>query len=199
MTRAASERIHRFAIEWAAAHGRRKVSCVHKANLLRQSDGLFLQTFREVAQEMEKDAPVPLITDDVHVDAVAALMVTHPGEVDVLVTPNLYGDILSDLAAGLVGGLGFAPSACLGERNALFEPVHGSAPAIAGQGIANPVACMLSAAMMLEHLGNASAATRLEAAVVGVLEAGHCTADAGGELSTLAFADEVKRLVENDV
>ena len=131
-------------------------------------------------------------------DAVAALMATHPGEVDVLVTPNLYGDILSDLAAGLVGGLGFAPSACLGERHALFEPVHGSAPAISGQGIANPVACLLSAVMMLEHLGNASEATRLEAAVVGALEAGHCTVDAGGELSTLGFACEVRKLVETD-
>ncbi|MCK4970150.1 MAG: isocitrate/isopropylmalate dehydrogenase family protein, partial [Thermoplasmata archaeon] len=124
ITRKASERIHRFAFEWARAHGRTKVTCVHKANLLRRSDGLFLETFEEVARDVAAD----IEWSDMHVDAMAAAMVTDPGSQDVLVTPNLYGDILSDLAAGLCGGLGLAPSGSYGEGGALFEPVHGSAP-----------------------------------------------------------------------
>ena len=188
ITRTASERIHRFAFEWARAHGRRKVTCVHKANLLRRSDGLFLETFEKVAREVAGD----IEWSDMHVDAMAAAMVTDPGSQDVLATPNLYGDILSDLAAGLCGGLGLAPSGSYGEGGALFEPVHGSAPDIAGQGIADPVACMLSGVMMLDHLGHPEAARRLEGAVLDALASGVSTPDLGGEHSTLGFAEEVR-------
>lgn len=188
ITRKASERVHRFAFEWARAHGRTKVTCVHKANLLRRSDGLFLETFEEVARDVAAD----IEWSDMHVDAMAAAMVTDPGSQDVLVTPNLYGDILSDLAAGLCGGLGLAPSGSYGEGGALFEPVHGSAPDIAGQGIADPVACMLSGVMMLDHLGHPEAARRLEGAVLDALTSGVSTPDLGGEHTTLGFAEEVR-------
>ncbi len=188
ITRKASERVHRFAFEWARAHGRTKVTCVHKANLLRRSDGLFLETFEEVARDIAAD----IEWSDMHVDAMAAAMVTDPGSQDVLVTPNLYGDILSDLAAGLCGGLGLAPSGSYGEDGALFEPVHGSAPDIAGQGIADPVACMLSGVMMLDHLGHPEAARRLEGAVLDALASGVSTPDLGGEHGTLGFAEEVR-------
>jgi len=188
ITRKASERIHQFAFEWARAHGRRKVTCVHKANLLRKSDGLFLETFKEVAGEVAGDIEI----SDMHVDAMAAAMVTNPWSQDVLVTPNLYGDILSDLAAGLCGGLGLAPSGSYGEGGALFEPVHGSAPDIAGKGIADPVACILSGVMMLEHLGHSGKARRLEEAVLDALASGVSTPELGGEYSTLGFAEEIR-------
>jgi len=189
ITRRASERISTFAFDWAARHGRGKVTCVHKANVLRRSDGLFLRTFREVAAS----APAGIAHDDAHVDTAAAMMVQSPGSFDVIVTSNLFGDILSDLAAGLVGGLGFAPSANIGERHALFEPVHGSAPGIAGRGVANPTAAILSAAMMLDHLGHAAEAERVERAVTAALRAGAATRDAGGRHSTMGFAKAVRR------
>ena len=188
ITRRASERIHKFAFDWAARHGRRKVTCVHKANVLRMSDGLFLRTFQEIAAS----APPGIARDDVHVDTAAAMMVQEPASFDVIVTSNLFGDILSDLAAGLVGGLGFAPSANIGERHALFEPVHGSAPGIAGRGVANPTAAILSAAMMLDHLGHAAEARRVERAVTAALRAGVATRDAGGRHSTMGFARAVR-------
>jgi len=188
ITRKACERIHRYAFEWARTHGRRKVTCVHKANLLRRSDGLLLETFKEVAAEVAGD----IECTDMHVDAMAAAMVTDPGSQDVLVTPNLYGDILSDLAAGICGGLGLAPSGSYGDGGALFEPVHGSAPDIAGLGIADPVACMLSGAMMLDHLGHPVEARRLETAVLATLDSGVSTPDLGGVHSTIGFAEEVR-------
>jgi len=192
ITRRASERITRFAFEWAARHDRGKVTCVHKANVLRRSDGLFLRTFQEVAAS----APPGIAHDDAHVDTVAAMMVQEPTAFDVIVTSNLFGDILSDLAAGLVGGLGFAPSANIGERHALFEPVHGSAPGIAGRGVANPTAAILSAAMMLDHLGHSAEAKRVERAVTATLRAGVATRDAGGRHSTMGFARAVRRSLE---
>jgi len=194
VTRLASARIHAFALEWAAAHGRRRVTCVHKANVLRRSDGLFLEAFREAAAS----APGDIIVDDMHVDATAERMVVSPASLDVIVTTNLFGDILSDLAAGLVGGLGFAPSANIGADHALFEPVHGTAPGIAGRGIANPTAAMLSVAMMLEHLGHGAEARRLERAVVATLRAGIATRDAGGRHGTRGFARAVKQRLARD-
>ena len=192
VTRLASGRIHAFAFAWAAAHGRGRVTCVHKANVLRRSDGLFLEAFREAAAS----APGGIIANDMHIDAAAERMVVSPASLDVIVTTNLFGDILSDLAAGLVGGLGFAPSANIGDDRALFEPVHGTAPGIAGRGIANPTAAILSAAMMLDYLGNGVEARRLERAVVATLRAGISTRDAGGRHGTRGFARAVKQRLD---
>ena len=189
ITEAGTERTVRFAARLAIERERRKVTCVHKANLLRMSDGLFLECFRRVMEEEAPDLPV----SDMHVDATAAAMVSDPSSLDVLVAPNMYGDILSDLAAALTGGLGLAPSACFGEGTPLFEPVHGSAPGIAGKGVANPIGCMLSAAMMLEHLGHHLEAANLVSAVVGTVKAGVLTPDLGGQATTLGFADEVRK------
>ncbi len=189
VTRLASGRIHAFALDWAAKHGRGRVTCVHKANVLRLSDGLFLELFREAAAS----ASDRIVVDDMHVDAAAERMVVDPASLDVIVTTNLFGDILSDLAAGLIGGLGFAPSANIGEGHALFEPVHGTAPGIAGRGIANPTAAILSAAMMLDYLGHGDEAGRLEAAVVATLRAGIATRDAGGRHGTKGFAHAVEQ------
>jgi methanogen homoisocitrate dehydrogenase len=194
VTRRASERVHTFAFAWARSHGRRKVTCVHKANVLRASDGLFLSVFREVAA----GAADGLGHDDMHVDAAAERMVRDPGFLDVMVTTNMFGDILSDLAAGLVGGLGFAPSANLGDRHALFEPVHGSAPDIAGRGMANPTAAILSVAMMLEHMGRAREAAAVEGAVVRTLRSGVATRDAGGRHGTQGFARAVADRLDID-
>jgi isopropylmalate/isohomocitrate dehydrogenase-like protein len=187
VTLAGTERLVRFAARLAVERERSSVMCVHKANLLRRSDGLFLKTFRRV---MEEEAP-GLGISDMHVDAVAATMVSDPEGLDVLVTPNMYGDILSDLAAALTGGLGLAPSASFGEGTPLFEPVHGSAPDIAGKGVANPVGCMLSAAMMLEHLDHEVQAAKMVEAVVETLKAGVLTPDLGGDATTLGFAGQV--------
>jgi isocitrate/isopropylmalate dehydrogenase len=173
----------------AKDRGRELVTCVHKANLLRRSDGLFLSTFRRV---MAEEAPGVRVSD-MHVDAAAAALVSEPGSLDVLVTPNMYGDILSDLAAALAGGLGLAPSGSYGTGTPLFEPVHGSAPDIAGKGIANPIGCMLSAAMMLEQLGSREEADRLYLAVESSLRARVLTPDLGGKATTMAFAEEVRR------
>ena len=185
ITRRGSERVTRFALEYAKARGRRRVTCLHKANVLRKSDGLFRTVFREQA------AAFPDVkADEMLLDNAALQLVLRPEQFDVLVTMNLYGDVLSDEMAGLVGGLGFAPSGSFGPRAALFEPVHGSAPDIAGQGVANPCGAILSAAMMLEHLGLPREAARLEAAVRAALAKGR-TRDAGGDLSTGDFTSLV--------
>lgn len=173
ITRRASERIVRFAFEYARAHGRRKVTAVHKANILKVTDGLFLRVAQEVA-EGYPDIPF----EDRIVDAMCMQLVQRPQEYDVLVMPNLYGDILSDLCAGLVGGLGVSPGANIGETMAVFEPVHGSAPKYAGQNKVNPTATILSGALMLRHLGEVAAAERIEAAVEAVIGEGrHVTYD----------------------
>lgn len=167
ITRRASERVVRFAFQYAQDHGRRKVTAVHKANILKLTDGLFLKVAREVA----KDYP-DIEFEDRLVDNMCMQLVRKPELYDVLVMPNLYGDILSDLAAGLVGGLGVVPSANIGDHLAVFEPVHGSAPKYAGQDKMNPTAAILSAALMLHHLGEGEAAARIEKAVAMVIAQG---------------------------
>ena len=174
ISKAASERIVRFAFDYARRHGRRKVTAVHKANIMKHTDGLFLRAAREVAAERAEDAAF----EERIVDAFCMNMVMDPALFDVVVFPNLYGDIASDLAAGLVGGLGIAPGANIGDEYAVFEAVHGSAPDIAGQDKANPTAQILSAAMMLDYLGEAEAAERIRRAVRAVYaEGAHLTAD----------------------
>lgn len=169
-----SDRIVRYAFEYAQKHGRAKVTAAHKANIMKHSDGLFLREARKIAEDY-KDA---VVFDDRIIDAFCMNMVIDPSQFDVVVFPNLYGDIASDLAAGLVGGLGIAPGANIGEEYAVFEAVHGSAPDIAGQDKANPTAEILSAAMMLDHLGELDAAERIRRAVREVYSQGaHLTAD----------------------
>jgi len=187
ITREASERIVRYAFEYARRTGKSKVSAVHKANVLDYTDDVFLEAARDVA----KDYP-GIAYEEVIVDACAMKLVLSPQQFQVIVTTNMFGDILSDEAAGLVGGLGMAPSGNVGDELCIFEPVHGSAPDIAGKGIANPVATILSAAMMLEWLGEKEAADRLEAAVLKVLEEGEVrTPDLGGANTTDDVADAV--------
>jgi len=187
ITREASERIVRYAFEYARRNGKSKVSAVHKANVLDYTDDVFLEAARDVA----KDYP-GIAYEEVIVDACAMKLVLSPQQFQVIVTTNMFGDILSDEAAGLVGGLGMAPSGNVGDELCIFEPVHGSAPDIAGKGIANPVATILSAAMMLEWLGEKEAADRLEAAVLKVLEEGEVrTPDLGGVNTTDDVADAV--------
>jgi len=188
ITRAASERIARFAFEYAVANGRRKVTAVHKANIMKLSDGLFLEACTTVAQGYAGRVEF----EDRIVDNMCMQLVQKPELYDVLVLPNLYGDIVSDLAAGLVGGLGVAPGANIGEDGAVFEPVHGSAPKYAGQNKANPTALILSGALMLRHLGYAAAGERLEGAVRAVIAEGRTTtSDLGGTAGTSQFADAV--------
>ncbi len=187
ITREASERIVRYAFEYARRNGKSKVSAVHKANVLDYTDDVFLEAARDVA----KDYP-GIAYEEVIVDACAMKLVLSPQQFQVIVTTNMFGDILSDEAAGLVGGLGMAPSGNVGDELCIFEPVHGSAPDIAGKGIANPVATILSAAMMLEWLGEKEAADRVEAAVLKVLEEGAVrTPDLGGANTTDDVADAV--------
>src|SRR3989449_5264007 len=188
ITRAASERIARFAFEYAVANGRRKVTAVHKANIMKLSDGLFLESCRTVAAGYEGRIEF----EDRIVDNMCMQLVQKPDLYDVLVLPNLYGDIVSDLAAGLVGGLGVAPGANIGEHAAVFEAVHGSAPKYAGQNRANPTALILSGALMLRHLGETAAADRVESAVRAVIADGRTlTQDMGGSAGTRAFADAI--------
>ena len=192
ITRTASERIARCAFGWARRNGRHKVTAVHKANIMKLGDGLFLRCCREVA----KDYP-DLDYKELIVDNAAMQMVTRPESFDVLVMPNLYGDIISDLAAGLVGGLGIVPGANLGANHAVFEAVHGSAPDLAGKDLANPTALMQSAALMLNHLGEAQAAKRLQSAVEWVYAEGrHLTPDVGGTGTTSGFTDAVVRRIQ---
>ena len=164
VTRAASERICRFAIEYAEKTGRNKVTAIHKANVLKKTDGIFREAFFKVAEDFPD-----ITSDDKYVDAAAMFLITRPRDFDVMVTTNLFGDILSDEGAGLVGGLGMVPSANIGDNNALFEPVHGSAPDIAGLGISNPSAMILSAVMMLDYLEKSEEARKLESSLLEVL------------------------------
>jgi isocitrate dehydrogenase (NAD+) len=188
ITREASERIARFAFEYAVANGRRKVTAVHKANIMKLSDGLFLESCRTVAA----DYAGRIEFEDRIVDNMCMQLVQKPELYDVLVLPNLYGDIVSDLAAGLVGGLGVAPGANIGPEAAVFEAVHGSAPKYAGQNKANPTALILSGALMLRHLGHPDAASRLEEALRAVVAEGRSvTYDLGGNAGTSQFADAI--------
>ena len=189
-TRDGSRRIARFAFDYAVRHGRRKVTVVHKANVLKALTGVFLEAAREVAA----DYAGRVAADERIVDACAMQLVLNPWQFDVIVTTNLFGDILSDLMAGLVGGLGAAPGANIGEHAAIFEAVHGSAPDIAGQGVANPLALLLAAALMLDHAGQADLGTRLRAAIHATLNDDNVrTRDLGGTAGTRAFADAVAR------
>jgi len=188
ITRAASKRIARYAFEYAVRNGRRKVTAVHKANIMKLSDGLFLESCGEVAAEYAGRIEF----EDRIVDNMCMQLVQKPELYDVLVLPNLYGDIVSDLAAGLVGGLGVAPGSNIGEKAAVFEAVHGSAPKYAGQNRANPTALILSAALMLRHLGETDAADRVESAVRSVIAEGRTTTnDLGGNAGTREFAAAV--------
>ena len=193
ITRAASERIARYAFEYAVANGRRKVTAVHKANIMKLSDGLFLDSCRTVAAAFEGRVDF----EDRIVDNMCMQLVQKPELYDVIVLPNLYGDIVSDLAAGLVGGLGVAPGANIGTEAAVFEAVHGSAPKYAGQNKANPTALMLSGVLMLRHLGETAAAERVEDAIRGVIAEGRAiTYDLGGRAGTSDMTDAViERLV----
>lgn len=187
ITREASERIVRYAFDLAVKQGRKKVTAVHKANIMKLSDGLFLECARDVA----RDYP-GIEFEDMIVDAMCMKLVQSPEKYDVLVLPNLYGDIVSDLCAGLVGGLGVAPGANIGLESAVFEPVHGSAPKHAGLNRVNPLAIILSGVMMLQHLGENQAAKRVSNAVTAVLEEGKSlTYDLGGSSSTQQMADAI--------
>ena len=187
ITREASERIVRFAFDLARKQNRRKVTAVHKANIMKLSDGLFLECARKVAEEYPDIA-----FEDMIVDAMCMKLVQSPENYDVLVLPNLYGDIVSDLCAGLVGGLGVAPGANIGREAAVFEPVHGSAPKHAGKNRINPLAMILSGIMMLQHLGEEGAAGRIQEAVVTVLQEGKAlTYDLGGSAGTSDMADAI--------
>ena len=188
ITRKAEERIIDYAFKYAVDNNKTKVTAVHKANVLKKSDGLFKDIFYEVA----KNYP-DIATEDFYVDATAMYLITQPQNFEVIVTTNLFGDILSDEGAGLVGGLGLIPSANIGEDAALFEPVHGSAPDIAGKGIANPIAMMLSAVMMLRYIGENEKADKFETAILKVLnDANVLTGDLGGSATTMELADAVK-------
>lgn len=188
----ATRRIVRFAFEYARTSGRKKITVGHKANIMKHSDGPFLEAAREVASDFGDIA-----FEEIQVDELAMWLAWEPQEMDVLLLPNLYGDILSDLCAGLIGGLGVAPGVNLGDEIAVFEATHGSAPDIAGEGIANPAGMMLSAAMMLRHLGEEEAAGRLEAAIAQVLAEGAAvTRDLGGDATTASFTDAVVSLLE---
>ena len=187
ITRAASERIARYAFEYAVANGRRKVTAVHKANIMKLSDGLFLDSCRTVAAAFEGRVDF----EDRIVDNMCMQLVQKPELYDVIVLPNLYGDIVSDLAAGLVGGLGVAPGANIGTEAAVFEAVHGSAPKYAGQNKANPTALMLSGVLMLRHLGETAAAERVEDAIRAVIAEGRSiTYDLGGNAGSLCLERE---------
>lgn len=187
ITRKASERIIEDAFEYALKHGRKKVTCVHKANILKLSDGMFLSIFQETAKRYPS-----IIAEDKIIDALCMRLVMDPSEFDVLVMPNLYGDIVSDLTSGLIGGLGLLPSANLGKDHAMFEAVHGSAPDIAGKHIANPTALLWSACMMLEYLGQSDCAGKIRNAVDAVLAEGTAiTPDLKGNATTEQYRDAI--------
>jgi isocitrate dehydrogenase (NAD+) len=191
-TRAEGKRIAKFAFDYAVRHGRKKVTLVHKANVLKALTGLFLEAGREVAKEYDGRVQV----DDRIVDACAMQLVMNPWQFDVIVTTNLFGDILSDQLAGLVGGLGMAPGANIGENAAIFEAVHGSAPDIAGKGVANPLALLLAACLMLEHVGLADHADRIRKAMESTVREDRVhTPDLGGKASTKQFVDAMVRRI----
>ncbi|HEY0545677.1 MAG TPA: isocitrate dehydrogenase (NAD(+)) [Pyrinomonadaceae bacterium] len=187
ITAKASTRVAKFAFEYARKEGRRKVTAVHKANIMKLSDGLFLECFYNVS----KDYP-EITADDKIVDNACMQLVMRPEQFDIMLLENLYGDIVSDLCAGLIGGLGLVPGANIGEQGAVFEAVHGSAPDIAGQGIANPTALLQSAILMLRYLGERDAAQKIEAAMLKVFEEGRVrTRDIGGQAKTAEFAEAI--------
>jgi isocitrate dehydrogenase (NAD+) len=187
ITEKASTRIARFAFEYARRHGRKKIHAIHKANIMKLSDGLFLRSVRTVAAQFPEIDYKELIVDNACMQ-----IVMDPLQFDMLLLPNLYGDVMSDLAAGLVGGLGVVPSANIGDESALFEAVHGTAPDIAGKGLANPTALLMSALLMLEHLGERTAARRISTALEKIYREGkHTTRDVGGPAGTNEFAEAV--------
>jgi len=187
ITEKASTRIAQYSFEYARANGRKKVTAVHKANIMKLSDGLFLECFYNVAKNFPD-----LEADDKIIDNCCMQLVMRPEQFDVLVLENLYGDIVSDLCAGLIGGLGLAPGANIGELGAVFEAVHGSAPDIAGQGIANPTAILMSGILMLRHIGEIAAADRVEKAMLDVFAEGKVmTKDLGGTAKTAEFANAI--------
>jgi len=189
ITERASTRIARFAFDYARTNGRRRVTAIHKANIMKLSDGLFLESTRAVSREF-----TDITYDERIVDAACMHLVMHPEKLDVLLLPNLYGDIVSDLCAGLVGGLGVVPGANIGTDTAVFEAVHGSAPDIANQNVANPTALLLSALLMLDHIGERAKAERIRAALFRVLANGEVrTRDLGGRARTTDFTDAVCR------
>ncbi len=191
ITRKASERIIRFAFDYAIKNNKKKVTCVHKANIMKLSDGLFLEVFNEIAKEYPN-----IESDSVIIDALCMKLVSDPSKFDVLVASNLYGDIISDLCAGLVGGLGFAPSVNIGENIKIYEAVHGSAPDIAGKDLANPTALLLSFAMLLNDNGMKEKADILKDALYKTIKEGkHTTVDIGGNSTCTEFTKEVCRLI----
>ena len=195
ITERASTRIAKFAFEYARRYRRARVTAIHKANIMKLSDGLFLDSTRKVAREF-----LDIAYDERIVDAACMHLVMHPEKLDVLLLPNLYGDIVSDLCAGLVGGLGVVPGANLGTDAAVFEAVHGSAPDIADQNLANPTALLLSALLMLDHLGERQKAERIRAALFRVLQDGRVrTRDLGGTATTTEFTDAICKEVETSV
>ena len=192
ITERASTRIARFAFEYARARGRKRVTAIHKANIMKLSDGLFLESTRAVSREF-----TDITYDERIVDAACMHLVMHPEKLDLLLLPNLYGDIVSDLCAGLVGGLGVVPGANIGVDAAVFEAVHGSAPDIADQNLANPTALLLSALLMLDHIGEHGAAERIRAALFRVLADGQVrTRDLGGRARTTDFTDAICRALD---
>ncbi len=187
ITEKASTRVAKYAFEYAVKHGRKKLAAIHKANIMKLSDGLFLTSVREVAKQYPQ-----IEYREVIVDNACMQMVLNPGQFDILLLTNLYGDIMSDLAAGLVGGLGIVPSGNIGEEAAVFEAVHGTAPDIAGKGIANPTALLLSSIMMLDYIGELAAARKVENALHTVYREGKTlTGDLGGNATTNEFTDAV--------
>lgn len=195
ITKEASERIARFAFEYAKKHHREKVTAVHKANIMKICDGLFLEAFNKVAEEYPE-----IEHDSVIIDALCMKLVVDPTKYDVLVTENLYGDIISDLCAGLVGGLGFAPSANIGEDVVIYEAVHGSAPDIAGLDKANPTALLLSFSMLLKDHDMSDKAEILEKAIYRVIKEGkYTTEDIGGHAGCKAFTAEIVKVIENEI
>jgi isocitrate dehydrogenase (NAD+) len=187
ITEKASTRIAKFAFEYARKMGRKKIHAIHKANIMKLSDGLFLHSVRAVAEKYKDIEYKELIVDNACMQ-----IVINPDQFDVLLLPNLYGDVMSDLAAGLVGGLGVVPSGNIGIEAAIFEAVHGTAPDIAGKGLANPTALLMSSILMLNHMGEQSAAERIEKALIKVYKEGkHVTKDVGGKAGTQEFTDAV--------
>ena len=184
-----AERVRRYAFEYARANGRNKVTLAHKANILKFTQGLFLEAGREVAEDFPD-----IEWEDRIIDATAMHLVPDPHRFDALVMESMFGDILSDLMAGLVGGLGFAPAGNIGTDTAMFETVHGSAPDIAGQGVANPTGLLLSACLMLDHIGQQEVGTRIRSAINDVILAGRVrTVDMGGSASTAEYTDALVR------
>lgn len=186
ITRKGSERIIRAAFEYAEKHGRKKVTLVHKANILKLTDGMFLNIGKDISAEYPN-----ILFEAIIIDNMCMQLVMNPNQFDVIVTMNLYGDILSDLCAGLIGGLGVIPGANIGETIAVFEAVHGSAPTIAGKNLANPTAILLSAAMLLDHIGEVKSGEKLRNAITSVLKSGVKTTDLGGDATTTEFTKAV--------